>query len=142
MPDLESALRALTGQYALVAVYASGSRADEIAARVIGEVVSTWPSDPDVDIGVLPERDVRLDAQDRVSLMLALEDLFAVSRVDLVILPEAPPYLAADVVRGRLLYAADTDIEAEYQIYVLRRAGDLAPFERERLRAILYEEAF
>ena len=142
MQDLTSDLCAVAGQYNLVAVYAFGSRANEIAARVVGEAVNTGPSDSDVDIGVLPARDVRLEAADRVSLMLALEDLFAVSRVDLVILPEAPPYLALDVVRGRLLYAADTDIEAEYQLYVLRRAGDLAPFERERLRAILYEEAF
>jgi hypothetical protein len=58
-----------------------------------------------------------------------------------VILPEAPPYLALDVVRGEWLYVGDADVEAVYQLYVLRRAGDLAPFERARLQMILAGEA-
>lgn len=56
--------------------------------------------------------------------------------MDLVMLPEAEAYLALDVVSGELLYCADAVRQAEYELYVLRRAGDLAPFERER-RALL-----
>jgi hypothetical protein len=33
------------------------------------------------------------------------------------------------------------DGQAAYQLYVLRRAGDLAPFERERRRMLLAGEA-
>jgi len=73
--------------------------------------------------------------------MVALEDLLDVDRVDLVVLPEASPYLALDIVCGELLCATDLDAEAEYQLYVLRRAGDLAPWERERRRMLLTGEA-
>jgi hypothetical protein len=59
----------------------------------------------------------------------------------LVILPEAKPYLALDVVRGELLCVTDVDAEAAYQLYVLRRAADLAPLERERRRMVLAGEA-
>jgi hypothetical protein len=82
----------------------------------------------DVDIGIQPERDRHLPARERVELTLALEDLLGVERVDLVVLPEANAFLAAEIVRGELLYARDLDQEAETQLYYLRRAGDLAPF--------------
>jgi hypothetical protein len=72
---------------------------------------------------------------------MTLEELFDVGRVDLVILPEAKPYLALDVVRGELLCVTDVDAEAAYQLYVLRRAADLAPLERERRRMVLAGEA-
>jgi hypothetical protein len=75
-----------------------------------------------------------------VDLMQALEDLLGVARVDLVILPEADPFLAADVVRGERLCAQDAYQADEYDLYVLRRAGDLAPLERERMALILGEE--
>lgn len=131
----------LARQYHLVAVYAFGSRAQEVAARVAGTEVDTAPSPSDVDIGVLPAVEHPLSPQEKVALTLALEDAFGGARVDLVVLPEAPPYLALEVVRGELLYTADPDAEAEYQLYVLRRAGDLAPFQRERMRMILAGEA-
>lgn len=90
---------------------------------------------------MLPAWGRRLTARERVRLAIALEDALDVRRVDLVILPEASPYLALDVVRGELLYTADPDAEAEYQLYVLRRAGDLAPYQHERWRIILAGEA-
>ena len=64
--------------------------------------------------------------------------MFVPARVDLVVLPEASPFLALDIVTGELLLARDPDREAEYQLFVLRRAGDLAPFERAR-RALVLE---
>jgi len=139
--SVQALLRDLARRYHLVAFYAFGSRAVEVAARAAGEDVEAAHPLSDVDIGLLPTLGRRLSPQDRVELMLALEDVFDVARVDLVILPEAPPYLALDAVRGELLYAANPDAEAEYQLYALRRAGDLAPFERERLRMILAGEA-
>jgi predicted nucleotidyltransferase len=139
--SLRAALEALCHQYDLVALYTFGSRADEIAAMVGGiRTEASFPAS-DVDIGVLPVRGRRLTAQDRVRLMIALEDLFEVARVDLVVLPEASPCLALDVVSGALLYTTDADAEANYQLYVLRRAGDLAPFELERRRMLLAGEA-
>ena len=139
--DMEDSLGDLARQYRLVAIYAFGSRAGEVAARVAGGGGEPTRSLSDLDIGVLPAAKRRLSPQDKVALTRALEDLFDVTRVDLVVLPESPPYLALEVVRGELLYAADPDAEAEYQLYVLRRAGDLAPYQHERLRMILAGEA-
>jgi uncharacterized protein len=130
-------LRRVAAAYRLDAIYAFGSRAGEAVCALPTGVGLAPANASDLDIGVLPQIGTNLDAAQRVSLMSALEDVFAVGRVDLVILPEASPFLAADVVSGELLFARDADREAEYQLYVLRRAGDLAPFERERQAIVL-----
>ena len=96
------------------------------------------PAHPsDLDLGALPAIGQLWDAADRVALVDALERVFAARRVDLVVLPEAPVLLALAAVSGELLYVQDRHREAEYQLYVLRRAGDLAPFERERREHLL-----
>jgi predicted nucleotidyltransferase len=141
MGNLQEQLSALFERYDLVAAYAFGSRADEIAACVRGEAVEAAPLASDADIGVLPARQHPLTPRDRVRLTIALEDLLHASRVDLVVLSEADPFLAANVVRGARLFARDEYEADEYDLYVLRRAGDLAPLERERMRLILGDEA-
>jgi len=95
------------------------------------------PGPSDLDIGIKPSPGVRLTVYDKVQLAIALEDFFGVERVDLIVLPEAKPFLAADIIRGERLYVEDEDIADEYDLYVLRRAGDLAPLERERIELIL-----
>ena len=70
-------------------------------------------------------------------LTLELETLFDVHRVDLVILPEANAVLAAEVVRGELLYTEHADAEAKTQLYYLRRAGDLAPFYHQQWKELV-----
>ena len=105
------------------------------------ELISRVQADlPSLDIAVLPARGCALSAHDKVCLALALEDMLDVPRVDLVVLPEADPFLAANIVRGERLYAQDAYKADEYDLYVLRRAGDLAPLERERMALILGEE--
>ena len=91
----------------------------------------------DVDLGVLPAKKYRLNVTDRVRLTADLEDLVGVCRVDLVILSEASPFLALDVIRGVQLYSADADRTAEYELYILRKVADLAYFERQRRKQIL-----
>jgi uncharacterized protein len=76
-----------------------------------------------------------------VHLALEIEDLLEVSCVDLVILQEADPFLSVEIIRGELLYAEDLDRQARYELYLLRRAGDLFPFKKERIRMILEEGA-
>ena len=78
---------------------------------------------------------------ERISLAIELEDRFDVPRVDLIILPEADPYLALEVIRGELLYTDDPDRQARHELYILRRAGDLMPFKKQRMRMILEEGA-
>ena len=141
--QLPTVLRDMLQRYRLTALYVFGSRAAEIAARVAdaparaGVALTADHPHSDVDIGAQPTRGMRLSAEQRVRLVLELEDLFAVTRVDLVVLSEANAPLAAEVVRGELLVCADPDEEAESQLYYLRRAGDLAPFYREQFRDLL-----
>jgi hypothetical protein len=63
------------------------------------------------------------------------------NRVDLCVLPEAKPFLVLDAVRGEWLCVTDADKEATCELCVLRRAADLDPHERERMRMILAGEA-
>lgn len=125
--NLRHSLETLADEYGLLALYVFGSRAEEIARRLAGSPVTTAHPVSDVDIGVQPLRNRLLTAEDRVHMVQRLETLLGVDRVDLVILPEANAFLAADVVRGELLLATDLDAEAELQLYHLRRAADLAP---------------
>ncbi len=139
--ELRAALIELCGRYDLVAIYAFGSRSRQIASRLRGNHSDEPATGADVDIGVLPAPGRDLPAKERVELTQALENLFGVRRVDLVILPEADPFLAANIIRGERLCALDAYAADEYDLYVLRRAGDLAPLERERIALILGEEA-
>jgi hypothetical protein len=83
----------------------------------------------------------KFSVAEKVNLALALEDLFVCKRVDLVSLSEADPFLAAEVIRGERLFAHSNHEADEYELYVLRRAGDLAPLERERMAIVLGESA-
>ena len=137
MMHLQHQLRQLCHEYNLVAIYAFGSRAKEIYARVVEHPVVTEYPESDVDIGVAPVRGHHLLAREKVTIAIVLEDAFDVGRVDLVVVPDVKPFLAAEIVRGELLCTADADAEANFQLYVLRRANDLVPFEIERQRMIL-----
>ncbi|MGH7502790.1 MAG: nucleotidyltransferase domain-containing protein [Longimicrobiales bacterium] len=137
MDSLAGTLERIAQRYHIRDIYVFGSRAAEISRRVAGQESDAPRSASDVDMGVQPVRGRRLDAPDRVRLAIEFEDLFGASRVDLVVLAEARPFLAVDVVRGELLYSADLRAQAEQELYILRRAGDLASFQRERVHQIL-----
>jgi hypothetical protein len=74
---------------------------------------------------------------DKVKIAAFFEDLFGVPRVDVVVLPEAPVMLALEIVGGELLFARDDRCEAEYQLYIMRLAAELAPFEKMKTDLIL-----
>ncbi len=132
-------LKKLCDSYGVHDIYAFGSRAGEIIAWIRGDKVhSAYPAS-DVDIGILPLSSTKWDAERKVNFSMELEDFFAVSRLDLVLLTEAEPFLALDIIRGELLYTIDADEQARYELFVLRRAGDLLPFKKERIRMILKE---
>jgi predicted nucleotidyltransferase len=135
---LRGGLDEIARRHGLLDVYVFGSRAAEIAGRLHGSggPHGTRP-EADVDVGVRPRADTPFDIDERVSLTLDLEQLFAVERVDLVVLPEAGAFLALAAISGELIYCEDATDQAEYELYVLRRAGDLLPFERERRELIL-----
>ncbi len=129
-------LEAIAARFGLADIYVFGSRADQIATgapRSDGAV----RADSDVDIAVRPVRDRLLTPAERVELTLALEHALGVKQVDLLVVTEAGPFLALAVIRGNLLYCTDAVDHAEYELFILRRAGDLAPLERERRELVL-----
>jgi len=125
----------MAAKYGLQIIYAFGSRAKEAKEAVEGliERISSTPSD--LDIGVKPERP--LTVEEKVEIAIFFEDLFDLPRVDVVVLPEAPVSLAAEVVLGEILYTRDSTYEAEYQLYIMRMAADLLPYERAKQKMIL-----
>ncbi len=137
--ELRDALAALCKRFGVAEIYVFGSRAKEVATRVRGQVAPPreGSDSSDIDIGVRPMAGVHLGIANSVEFAQELERLFGAPRVDLVLLPGAKAFLALDVIRGELLYCADPDEQAEYELYVLRRAGDLAPFQKAREEMVL-----
>ena len=75
-------------------IYAFGSHAGD-ALKWLKDEQSSLPilSPSDLDIGIKPAVKKKLSVKEKVRLTMALEDLFFVSRVDLVSIPEADPFL-------------------------------------------------
>ena len=92
-----------------------------------------------VDIAVKLSGDRALSVREKTELSVAMENLLGVDRADVILLSEADPFLAVNIIRGERVYAEDDYLADEYELYVLRRAGDLAELERERMALILQE---
>ena len=129
-------LAALCRARGIQILYAFGSRDMEAREALNGCRNALSPSGSDLDIGVKMAGTRSLTIREKASFTLELEELFGVSRVDLVVLAEADPFLAANIIRGERLFRTDENSADEYDLYILRRAGDLAPLERERLSLI------
>ena len=133
--DKRATLHAICERFDVQILYVFGSRAREALSWLDGDEATMPATDSDLDVGV--KTAVPLSVQQKVQLALALEDLFGVGRVDLAVLPEVDPFLAANIIRGERLYAQDEYLADEYDLYILRRAGDLIPLERERQQLVL-----
>ena len=135
MTDIKRKILKLSRDYSLGLIYVFGTRANEIADVVKGKRCSLSSSKSDLDIGVLPDKYLRVE--DKVAIALFFEDLFSVPKTDVVVLTEAPVSLAFEVVQGELLYAKDHDFEADYQLHVLRMTADLMPYEQRKRDLVL-----
>jgi predicted nucleotidyltransferase len=134
-----AALEEICRQFEVDILYLFGSRADEVAGWFEAADGRLSNSSSDIDVGVKPLPGVTFTLDDKINLAIALEDLLDAPRVDLIYLPDADPFLAANVIRGERLYCQDDYRADEYDLYVLRRAGDLAYHERERIAFVLRE---
>lgn len=134
-------LTTLCHKYGVEVLYVFGSRAKEIRRWIEGEIDYLPSSLSDIDMGIKPKplAERKLQIKEKVQFTIALEEFFNVPRVDLVVIPEADPFLAVNIIRGERLFCLDTYRADEYELYILRRAGDLAPLERERLALIMEE---
>ncbi len=130
-------IETLCKKYQVKAMYVFGSRAAKMLHALEDDAYQFQHSQSDLDIGVLTHSPFSID--DKVSLALELENLLDVPRVDLLILQEVDAFLAANIIRGERIYAEDSYLADEYELYILRRAGDLIEFERERMAMILHE---
>jgi uncharacterized protein len=127
----------LAEAYDLADIYLFGSRAKGIAAMVRGDKMPAKGTASDADVGIRPSPGRRLAPREMVRLTLALEDLLSVNRVDLISLPDTDPFLALDIVRGELIFTRDAADQARYELFVLRRAGDLLPLKKTRIEMIV-----
>ena len=127
----------IADRYHIDLAYSFGSRAHEVKdfLRGLGELDKSSPSDVDIGVKLSPRPAVML-VKDKVKLAIDLEEVLGVGQVDLVILSEADPFLSANIVRGERIFCRDPYLADEYELYMLRRAGDLAPLELERLNMI------
>lgn len=135
MNKIKERIEKIAKKYDLQVIYAFGSRAKEALRIVDGKIERLSFESSDLDIGIKP-RNV-LTVEKKVDIALAFEDVFDVPKVDIVVLPDAPVFLALEIVTGELLYAEDTTYESEYQLYIMRRAAELIPYERMRQKMIL-----
>jgi len=137
MTIIQQQLGDLCKRFNVDILYAFGSRAAEAKASVRNNVALDRSLKSDLDIAVKSRADVRLSLGDKVNFTQRLEDIFDISRIDLIDLRQADTFLALDIVKGEVLYSRDDDVEAEYELFVLRRAGDLAHYARGRWNQIL-----
>ncbi|MCX8116805.1 MAG: nucleotidyltransferase domain-containing protein [Desulfobacterota bacterium] len=135
MKDFKREIQRIASRYGLQMIYVFGSRAKEVLALVEGRIERLSAGPSDLDIGVKPNKP--LTVEEKVRIGLFFEDLFEVNRVDLIVIPEAPVFLALEIVTGEILYVHDSSYEAEYQLYIMRQAADLLPYERMKQRMVM-----
>jgi predicted nucleotidyltransferase len=122
-------LRRLFATHGVVLAYLFGSQAEGKAGPI-----------SDVDIAVLlgPQVDREQWFQVQLDLIGELTSLFHRDDVDVVILNEATPVLAYEVVRsGQVLYEAEPGTRVDYEVTALRRYADTKPLRRLQDRRLL-----
>lgn len=120
----EAVVSVLAPKQGLWAVYAFGS-------QVRGEAFSA----SDYDIAVLADKPVELE-----TLLRWEGELERALRkpVDLVDLRRVDPFFALEVLKGRRIWARCPVAADEYELYLLRRGGDLAFWERQRRELLVW----
>ena len=136
-------LKHLAERYNLHTVYAFGSRASEMHEALLAdgrENQSLLLSGSDIDIGVRFRSGATPAIRQKVELAAAFEDIIGGAPVDLVVVEEADPFLAAEIIGGERLFTLDEYSADEYDLYILRRAGDCQFLEDRRQALVLGKE--
>lgn len=90
-------------------------------------------AESDVDVAVLFAEDLAQSERETEQLALIGECMrvWSTDDVDLVVLNDAPPLLAYEVLRGgKMLYAASEDTRIEFQVRTVLRYEDTRPLRR------------
>ncbi|MCG8460974.1 MAG: nucleotidyltransferase domain-containing protein [Holophagales bacterium] len=125
--DRRSKLVQLCLEHGVLAMYLFGSRADDGLRLLDGGAVVKEGSD--LDIGIVFARSVSEPSRS-ADLQVAMEDLFAPLRVDLVPLQKVDSLFQFDGIDGHRIVATDSTAADEYELGVMRRAAELLPIER------------
>lgn len=128
-------IRKIADRYRLQMVYAFGSREAEIVEVLEGRKKQLAATGSDLDIGIKAK--APLSVEDKVEMAIFFEDLFDLPRVDVVVLEDAPVFLAFEIVTGALLFSRDDYFEANYQLYIMAQAADLQPYQKMKIDMVL-----
>ncbi|MBI3170103.1 MAG: nucleotidyltransferase domain-containing protein [Chloroflexi bacterium] len=130
-------IKKICKKYKVKSFYVFGSRGKEMYKAIHDDALKLVQTQSDLDFGVLTHSPFSIE--NKVNLTLNLETLFGLSNIDLFVLQEVDAFLAANIVRGERVFVEDSYLADEYELFVLRRAGDLAELERQRMAMILQE---
>jgi len=122
-PALDEACRG----HGVLIVYIFGSRAADGCRLLAGERIERRGSD--LDIGVVFERPPGSAGQ-LAGLQVALEDVFAPLRVDLVPLDQVDPLFQFRAIDGHRVFTSDAHRADVFELNVMRQAADLLPIQR------------
>jgi predicted nucleotidyltransferase len=126
--DRSGRLLELCRSHGVLACYLFGSRADEGQAVLDGTSATKAGSDLDIGVsfttGDLPHHRVM------ASLQVALEDLFAPLRVDLVPLDRVDPLLQFAAISGHCVASLDRSRVDRTELRIMRAASELLPVQR------------
>ena len=109
------------------ALYLFGSRADDGRRILGGEPVDGRGSDLDVGVFFGPDVD---GVSQLPGLQVALEDVFAPLRVDLVPLASVDSLFQFRAIDGHRVFAADAERMDRQELVIMRRAAELLPIQR------------
>jgi uncharacterized protein len=135
--SLLDALAEICRESAVEILYVFGRRTSAVMQWVEADGPALPASLGEVGIGVKLQSWTIASEERKAGLGSALAEWLQGGRVTLIDLDEANPFQAVNIVCGECLYTHNPIRANEYELYVFRRAGDLAPWERERLTLVL-----
>jgi predicted nucleotidyltransferase len=122
---------------ALAELFSKSAPPGVVAAYLFGaHAAGRAHADSDVDVGVLLQRTIFPEERDRFAERIRLSAWIGAALgeplVDVVILNDAPPTLAAAIVGSdELLYCSDEETEHAFRRDSMIRAAEIAPFIRK-----------
>jgi predicted nucleotidyltransferase len=127
--DRRATLEQACRSHGVAAVYLFGSRADEGLRVLAGGTADRAGSD--LDVGLFFDS-AAADVKDLAELQVAMEDVFAPIRVDLVPLHRVDALFQFHAIDGHRVYTPEDAREVDrWELVVMRRAAELLPIQRE-----------
>jgi predicted nucleotidyltransferase len=126
--DKSSQLLEICREHGILACYLFGSRADD--GKAVLEGPSAIEGGSDLDVGVLFASGDLPNHRTLSSLQIALEDLFAPLRVDLVPLDRVDPLFQFAAISRHRVAALDPSRADRTELRVMRAAAELLPIQR------------